>query len=250
MIGDSVTESFDYVPAAKRYLGRGLDLRADAVVCRRLVAASCAFQGAAPATALEVVDAEGRALGPVVVINVGYNDWAAVYDVDRVVRALGGAGVRHVIWVTLREAGANASIYAQSNARIRGAGKRWGTSLSVADWNAFSRGKPWFRQDGLHLSRPGRSASHAAPAPARGRRRRVELASPRLLHSRVENPWKFALGARVSGWTIRGSPVDSPSEGGDNLGTYVPFSLRREPCFALHWTWPVRTLTPAREDAA
>ena len=155
VIGDSVTESFDYVPAAKRYLGRGLDLRADAVVCRRLVAASCAFQGAAPATALEVVDAEGRGLGPVVVINVGYNDWAAVYDVDRVVKALRSAGVRHVIWVTLREAGANASIYAQSNARIRGAGKRWGTSFSVADWNAFSRGKPWFRQDGLHLSSSG-----------------------------------------------------------------------------------------------
>ena len=92
VIGDSVTESFDYVPAAKRYLGRGLDLRADAVVCRRLVAASCAFQGAAPATALEVVDAEGRGLGPVVVINVGYNDWAAVYDVDRVVKALRSAG--------------------------------------------------------------------------------------------------------------------------------------------------------------
>ena len=155
VIGDSVTESFDYVPAAKRYLGRGLDLHADAVVCRRLVAASCAFQGEAPPTALQVVDAEGRALGPVVVINVGYNDWAAVYDVDRVVRALRSAGVRHVIWVTLREAGANASIYAQSNARIRRADERWGTTLSVADWNAFSRGKPWFREDGLHLSPSG-----------------------------------------------------------------------------------------------
>ena len=32
-------------------------------------------------------------LGPVVVINVGYNDWAAVYDVDRVMRALGAAAV-------------------------------------------------------------------------------------------------------------------------------------------------------------
>ncbi len=155
VIGDSVTESLDYVPVAKRYLGRGLDLRADAVVCRRLVAASCAFQGAAPSTALQVVAAEGRALGPVVVIDVGYNDWAAVYDVDRVVRALRRAGVRHVIWVTLREAGAYASVYAQSNARIRSADRRWGTTLSVADWNAFSRGKPWFREDELHLSPSG-----------------------------------------------------------------------------------------------
>ena len=155
VIGDSITASFDYVPAAKRYLGKGLDLRSDAVVCRRLVAASCSFQGTTPPTVLEVVGAKGHALGPVVVINVGYNDWAAVYDVDRVMKALKAAGVKHVIWVTLREAGSNASIYAQSNARIRSAGKRWRSRFVIADWNAYSRGKPWFREDGLHLTSSG-----------------------------------------------------------------------------------------------
>ena len=45
VIGDSITASFDYVPAARRYLARGFDLRSDAVVCRRLVASSCAFRG-------------------------------------------------------------------------------------------------------------------------------------------------------------------------------------------------------------
>jgi hypothetical protein len=155
VIGDSVAASFDYVPAARRYLGKGLDLRSDAVVCRRLVAASCPFQGSTPSTALQVVGAEGRALGPVVVINVGYNDWAAVYDVDRVMRALKAAGVHTVIWVTLREAGAYASIYAQTNARIQNADKRWRKSLVVADWNRYSRGKPWFKEDGLHLTPSG-----------------------------------------------------------------------------------------------
>ena len=155
IIGDSITASFGYVAGAKRYLGKGLDLRTDALVCRRLVAASCAFQGATPATALQVVGAQGHALGSVVVINVGYNDWAAVYDVDRVMRALKAAGVQHVVWVTLREAGANASIYAQSNARIRSAGKRYRKSLVIADWNAYSRGRPWFREDGLHLTNSG-----------------------------------------------------------------------------------------------
>ena len=155
IIGDSITASFSYVAGAKRYLGKGLDLRTDALVCRRLVAASCAFQGTTPATALQVVGAQGHALGSVVVINVGYNDWAAVYDVDRVMRALKAAGVQHVVWVTLREAGANASIYAQSNARIRGAGKRYRKSLVIADWNAYSRGRPWFREDGLHLTNSG-----------------------------------------------------------------------------------------------
>ena len=155
VIGDSITASFNYVVSAKRYLGRGLDLHSDAVVCRRLVAASCSFQGTTPPTVLQVIGAEGRGLGRVVVINVGYNDWAAVYDVDRVMRALKAAGVQHVVWVTLREAGSNASIYAQSNARIRSADKRWGSRLVVADWNSYSRGKPWFREDGLHLTTSG-----------------------------------------------------------------------------------------------
>jgi hypothetical protein len=155
VIGDSIAASFNYVASAKRYLGKGLDLRSDAVVCRRLVAASCSFQGTTPPTVLQVVGAQGSALGPVVVVNVGYNDWAAVYDVDRVLRALKTAGVKHVIWVTLREAGSNASIYAQSNERIRSADRRWGSRLVVADWNAYSRGKPWFREDGLHLTTSG-----------------------------------------------------------------------------------------------
>jgi len=151
VIGDSITASFDYVPAARRFLGQGLDLRSDAVECRRLVATSCAFQGSTPATALDLIAATGRRLGPVVVINVGYNDWTAVYDVDRVMRALRAAGVHTVIWVTLR---ATTSNYAHSNARIRSAERRW-KSLVVADWNTFSRGKPWFREDGLHLTSSG-----------------------------------------------------------------------------------------------
>jgi len=152
VIGDSITASFDYVPAARRYLGKGLDLRSDAVVCRRLVATSCVFQGATPATALQVIGVQRRALGPVVVINVGYNDWTAVYDVDRVLRALKASGVRTAIWVTLRETTSN---YALVNARIRKAAHRWRKSLVVADWNAYSRGKPWFREDGLHLTVSG-----------------------------------------------------------------------------------------------
>ena len=155
VIGDSIMASFEYVPSARRALGKGLDLRSDTAVCRRLVASSCPFQGSTPATALQVIGASGRSLGRVVVVNVGYNDWVAVYDVDRVLRALRSAGVSRVIWVTLREASSNASLYAQSNARIRNAARRWKKSLVVADWNAFSRGKTWFREDGLHLTSTG-----------------------------------------------------------------------------------------------
>jgi hypothetical protein len=69
-------------------------------------------------------------------------------------RALLAAGVERVIWVTLREASAKAGLYAQSNARIRAADRRW-KRLVVADWNAHSRGRPWFRTDGLHLTPAG-----------------------------------------------------------------------------------------------
>lgn len=151
VIGDSVAESFEYVVPARRYLGRGLDVRSDTAACRRLVATSCVFQGAQPKTALEVVAARSRSLGPVVIVNVGYNDWAAVYDVDRVMRALSRAAVRSVIWVTLRATTAN---YAQNNARIRSAARRW-KNLVVADWNAYSRDRLWFRSDGLHLTPTG-----------------------------------------------------------------------------------------------
>lgn len=151
LIGDSISGSLDYAPSARRYLGSGLDLRPDTAVCRRLVAASCAFRGAEPRTALDVIRSRGDALGSVVVINVGYNDWAAVYDVDRVMRALEAARVHTVVWVTLR---ATTSNYARSNARIMKAAHRW-RSLVVADWNLYSRGKPWFRPDGVHLTSAG-----------------------------------------------------------------------------------------------
>jgi hypothetical protein len=154
VIGDSIMASFDYVPAARRALGRGFDLQADNAVCRRLVTASCPFQGSTPATALDVVRVRGRSLGGVVVINVGYNDWSAVYDIDRVMKALTASGVRRVVWVTLREAGGNAAVYAQSNTRIHSADRRW-KRLVVADWNGYSRGRSWFRADGLHLTAAG-----------------------------------------------------------------------------------------------
>jgi hypothetical protein len=151
LIGDSIAASFDYVPSAREYLGKGLDLRTDAMVCRRLVASSCVFQGTQPATVLDLARSHGRALGPVVVVNVGYNDWAAVYSIDKVMHAFTAAKVRTVVWVTLRESTSN---YAQINSAIRKAARRW-PNLVLADWDAYSRGKPWFISDGLHLTPTG-----------------------------------------------------------------------------------------------
>ena len=155
LIGDSVQASFEYVPAATARLGKGLDLKLDARVCRRLVIASCSYRGATPTTALGAVRGRtGAALGRVIVVNVGYNEGAATYDVGAVVRAARAKGVRRVVWVTLRDP---EGTYGGHNARIRAAARR-SSAVVIADWDALSRGRPWFASDGLHLNRAGAMA--------------------------------------------------------------------------------------------
>jgi lysophospholipase L1-like esterase len=152
-IGDSVAASLLYVSDAKRQLGRGLDVRLDLKVCRRLAQPSCTYQGETPATALQVIQRGGSSLGDVVVIMVGYNDAASQYrsGLDRVMRALRKAAVGDVVWTTLGETREN---YELINGVIRKAASRW-SELTVADWAALSRGKPWFAGDGLHLEPEG-----------------------------------------------------------------------------------------------
>ena len=151
VIGDSVQASFSYVPKAVSRLGRGFDLKLDAVVCRRLISSSCTHNGVTPKTALQVIQSKGPALGSVVVMNVGYNEGSGTYDVNAVMRALRKAKVKSVVWVTLRE---RRSLYAAINGRIRQAAGRW-KGFAVVDWNAASAGKPWFGSDGLHLNSAG-----------------------------------------------------------------------------------------------
>jgi hypothetical protein len=69
-------------------------------------------------------------------------------------RAALAQGAAGVVWVTLRE---TRSIYHRTNIAIKTAARRW-PQLVVADWNAYSSGKPWFGDDGLHLSSSGASA--------------------------------------------------------------------------------------------
>ena len=177
-VGDSVAQSIEYVPAARRSLSRGLVLRLDLRVCRRLVLPSCSYQGSAPSTVLEAVQSYGRGLGSVLVVYVGYNEGPTGYGagIDRVLRAALAQGATGVVWVTLRE---TRDLYRRTNVAIRRAAKRW-PELQVADWNAFSAGKPWFGDDGLHLTPTGAGALagflrpfvlRAPAAPLDGRRR-------------------------------------------------------------------------------
>jgi hypothetical protein len=152
-VGDSVPDAITYVPMARRRLGRGLVLRLDLRVCRRLVQPSCSFQGSAPTTALQAVRSYGRGLGRVLVVDVGYNEGPIGYGlgIDDVMRAALAQNAAGVVWVTLRE---TRDLYRQTNEAIRRARRRW-PELEIADWNAFSAGKPWFAGDGLHLTPTG-----------------------------------------------------------------------------------------------
>jgi hypothetical protein len=157
-IGDSVAQSLDYLPQARRALDRGIHMRFDLAVCRRLVEMSCSSLGSTPPTALDVVRRAGRRLGSVLIVDVGYNDSSSTYreDMQGVLRAARRNGVRGVVWVTLREAGGS---YRWINHVIRSEAAAWRDVL-VADWNAASTGKPWFKRDGLHLNDDG--ADHLA----------------------------------------------------------------------------------------
>ena len=155
-VGDSVPASIMYSPRAKSILARGLATRLDLRVCRRLATASCSYQGAAPTSALQSVQSLGHALGDVLIVDVGYNESAFGYraGIDRVMRAARAQGASGVVWVLLRE---TRDIYRETNAVIRSAQKRW-PQLLIADWNAYSRDKPWFSSDGLHLGVTGADA--------------------------------------------------------------------------------------------
>ncbi len=155
-VGDSVSASILYTPTAQRQLRRGSTVTLDLVVCRRLVAASCTYNGTTPTTALQAVQGYGRGIGDVLIVKVGYNESSQGYrrGIDRVMRAALAQGVKGVVWVTLRE---TRPIYHSTNVAIRTAAGRW-PQLVVADWNAYSSGHAWFGEDGLHLTTTGATA--------------------------------------------------------------------------------------------
>jgi hypothetical protein len=70
---------------------------------------------------------------------------------ERVIRTARSLGVKEIVWVNLRE---TRDLYRRTNAAIRTEARRF-PGVQVADWNAWSAGKLWFRSDGLHLTDPG-----------------------------------------------------------------------------------------------
>ena len=104
LITDSVAEVLTQNPVPEQTLAQGFDLQFQSQACRKLASPGCpASNTISPSSALDVVHMLGSQLGPIVVVDVGYNDIAPTYasGLDEVMSALVAAGVRKVVWVTL-----------------------------------------------------------------------------------------------------------------------------------------------------
>ena len=157
LIGDSVADAMSGDSAATAILRQGVSLDLEVAPCRRVEGEGCPVDGVRPPSVVPLVQSMGSALGPNVVIAVGYNDFEDQYagNIEDALRALKAAGVQHVWWLTLRAA---RHPYLTMNADIASAAQQH-PELQVIDWNLYSRSHPaWFQDDGVHLLAPGAEA--------------------------------------------------------------------------------------------
>jgi hypothetical protein len=159
VIADSVLTAVQWNPAPRSILTRGIDVRLDVGVCRRIAEQSCPFDGDHVPTLLDLVQESGPSLGDVVLVEVGYNDPAPTFatDVEDGIDALLAAGVKHVLWANLRGL---TDQYRRMNAALAAVASRH-PEVTVVDWDGYSRPHwDWFQSDSIHLDYTG--AMHMA----------------------------------------------------------------------------------------
>jgi lysophospholipase L1-like esterase len=157
LIGDSVATAIKGTSSALAVVNQGVDLDLETDACRRLEDASCP---PGPPTVIDLIKQHGAAIGPTVVIAVGYNDFADHYaaEIDDVLAALEAVNVKNVFWLTLRAA--HHPYIAMNDEIVAAAAKH--PEVSVIDWNVYSRSHPeWFQDDGLHMLSGGAAAMAA-----------------------------------------------------------------------------------------
>jgi hypothetical protein len=151
LIADSVASAVHFHSSAEAILREGIDLRLEIASCRRVGQESCPeATGGRPLNVIQLVRARGSALGPTVIVAVGYNDFPNEYaqEMEDALAAFKQAGVTHVLWSTLRAA--QHPDLAINDAIQQVAAKH--PEVTVLDWNLYSRSHPtWFAPDGLHL---------------------------------------------------------------------------------------------------
>ena len=220
-IGDSIGDAIIQDPGAQRILGKGVDLDLEVAICRRVSRDSCPYNGVRPPNVVELTEKMGSRIGPTVVVEVGYNDPEDEYaeGIEDALQAFRKAGVKRVLWLTLRAA---RHPYVNMNADIAAAAARH-PEMTIVDWNLYSRSHPdWFQDDGIHLSgvgpqamaelshkalvklgvapRPVRVATKKLPAAVRGKRYLVRL---RAGGGRAPFTWTLRRGPLPSGLRLR-----------------------------------------------
>ena len=154
IFSDSSGASLNWDSQARRIVEHGNRVRLELRPCGRLTQRGC-LTANPPPSVLATVRKLGRAVGPNVVIFVGYNDDPATYrhGLPVVLKALWRRGVKHVLWLTLR---ATSKQYVDTNHAIYAEERKWHPTMTVLDWNHYaSSHRSWFASDGIHMTGTG-----------------------------------------------------------------------------------------------
>lgn len=157
VIGDSVLTAVLWNKQPLDRLERGIDMKLDIGVCRRLEGESCPYEGGRVPTLVATVDALGPQLGKTVLVEVGYNDDEATFaqGVEHSLAALRAAGVTRVLWANLHGFGPH---WDAMNAVLSAAARRR-PELTIVDWNGYAGTHwSWFQGDSIHLVHDGAMA--------------------------------------------------------------------------------------------
>jgi hypothetical protein len=212
VIGDSVLTAVQWNAAPLAMLTKGIDVRLDIGVCRRLTGVSCPYEGGTVPTLLDVVHQQGSDLGTTVLVEVGYNDPASTFadDVELSIDALLQAGVKHVLWANLHGFGPQ---WTAMNAVLDAAAKRH-PEMTVIDWNdVASNHWSWFQGDSIHLLYDGAMAMASLfhTALIRALAGPLVVATRSLPSARVGHPYAAHLVARGGiapyTWRMVGGPL-------------------------------------------
>jgi hypothetical protein len=154
LFSDSSGASLNWDSTAKRIVESGNRVRLELHPCGRLTQPGCLTHDPPPSV-LATVRKLGHALGPNVIVFVGYNDDPVTYrqGLPIVVKAMWKRNVHHMIWLTLH---AVSKQYVDINHAIYAERQKWGPTMTVLDWNHYSGSHPsWYASDGIHMTGTG-----------------------------------------------------------------------------------------------
>ena len=237
LIGDSVADAIVGTSTAVAEARREVSLNLQVAPCRRIAGDSCPYNGVRPPNVIDLVQSLGPALGPNVVIAVGYNDHEDTFaqDLQSALTALEGAGAKHIFWLTLRAARhpyltMNAALEAAAASHPDLTRRRLERLFAKSSRLVPERRNPSGRRRG-----PGDGDAHPQGSPGRRNRgarcSRADVAASRRDARRGRTPHGSS------------GPPESLRTGGRCSSARPPgcTSRRTGSCAGVHWSRPART---------